>query len=201
MSGITTGRRVDRRNRVRFTLLGLLLLLIGSAGLLIQAGLLQDLLNVSIDQPGEAYQQVRDLAVAEPAWAVAALLALGLLLLFLGILLIRAQVPTPATRVRELTLQKGSAGTTTVDAGVVAEALARDLERMPDVHDASARLVATGSRPKVAVRADVDSAADLGTVRGGMEEAYQRLQHVLGTDGVEANLRVREVPSRRTRVR
>jgi hypothetical protein len=201
MSKITTGRRIDRRNRVRFVLLGLLLLLLGAAGLLIQAGLLQDLLRVPIDAPGDYYRQVRGLAADYPAWTIAALVALGLLLFLLGALLLRGQVPTPATRVRELTLQNGAGGSTVVDADVVSDALARDLERLPDVHDASARLVAAGARPRLAVRATVDGAADLTEVRGAMEEAYQRVQTVLGAEGVDANLHVKEVPSRRTRVR
>lgn len=194
MSSITTGRRIDRRNRARFGLIGLVLLAAGILGLLVQA----EILNA--DTPGAFYRQVRDLAADYPGATMAILIALGLLLFLIGINWIRGQIATPATRLREVTVQDDADGSTTVDADVLSEALARDIERIPDVHDATAKVVGAGERPKLAVRATVDGAADLGEVRGAMEDAYTRLGQALGSDGVEANLRVKQVPTRRSRV-
>jgi hypothetical protein len=198
VSAFTSGRSIDRRNRAWFFVLGLLLLALGIAGLLIQARVLTDYLAVS--QPGDYYRQVRDLASAEPVWTTLALVVAGVLLIWLGIALIRRQIATPATRVRELTLQDSAEGATVVDADVLSEALAEDLERLPDVHDASARLVAAGPRPKVAVRAVVDGATDLPRLREQMEQVYARFLTVTGTDGIDTFLHLRPVPSRRRRV-
>lgn len=194
MSSITTGRRIENRNRARFGLLGLLMLAAGILGLLVQA----EILNA--DTPGAFYGRVRDLAADYPGATIAILIALGLLLFLIGINWIRGQVATPTTRLREVTVQDDADGTTTVDADVLSEALARDIERIPDVHDATAKVVGAGVRPKLAVRATVDGAADLGEVRGAMEEAYTRLGESLGSDGVEASLHVKQVPTRRSRV-
>lgn len=194
MSSITTGRRIDRRNRARFGLIGLVLLAAGILGLLVQA----EILNA--DTPGAFYRQVRDLAADYPGATMAILIALGLLLFLIGINWIRGQIATPATRLREVTVQDDADGSTTVDADVLSEALARDIQRIPDVHDATAKVVGAGERPKLAVRATVDGAADLGEVRGAMEDAYTRLGQALGSDGVEANLHVKQVPTRRSRV-
>jgi hypothetical protein len=195
---ITTGRLIDRRNRFGLFVLGLVLLALGIAGLLIQAEILTRYL--AVDSPGSYYQQVRDLARDYPGWTIAAFIVVGLLLLLLGLSWIRRQVSTPTTRVREVTLQDDAAGSTVVDADVVSHALARDLERVPDVHDASARLLTAGARPKVAVRATVDGAADMSSLRNDIEQVYRRVSQVLGSDGVEANLHVKPVPSRRSRI-
>ncbi len=198
MSGITTGQLIDRRNRVGLFILGLVLLALGVAGLLIQAEILTR--YAQIESPGSYYQQVRDLARDYPAWTIAAFIVAGLLLLLIGLSWIRRQIATPTTRLREVTLQDDTNGSTVVDADVVSHALARDLERMPDVYDASARLLAGGARPKVAVRATVDGAANMSQLRNDIELAYGRLRQVLGSDGVEANLHVKPIPSRRHRV-
>jgi len=194
MSSITTGRRIDRRNRARFAILGLLLLVAGILGLLVQAEVLDG------DTPGVFYRQVRDLAADYPGATTAIFIALGLLLFLIGINWIRGQIATPATRLREVTVQDDADGSTTVDADVLSDALARDIERIPDVHGATARVVGAGERPKLAVRATVDGAADLGDLRGAMEDAYTRFGESLGSDGVEANLHVKQVPTRRPRV-
>lgn len=197
---MTTGSRVDGRNRARDIILGLILLALGLAGLLIQSELLQNWLNLELSTPGQYYQQARDFLSDYVGWLIAGLILLGLLLLWLGLRWIRLQFATPTTRVRELTLQEKPEGSTVVDADVVSQALARDLERMPDVHDASVRLLAAGARPHVAVRATVDGAADLGGVRQEMEQAYGRMGTALGSEGIEADLHVKPVPSRRPRV-
>lgn len=198
MNSFVTGRHIDRSNRFSLFLLGLVLLALGIAGLLIQADVLTRYLDV--ESPGAYYRQVRDLAADYPGWTVAALIVAGLLLLLIGLGWIRRQVSTPTTRVRELTLQDESEGKTVVDADVVSGALARDLERMPDVHDASARLLTAGARPKIAVRATVDGAANLAQLRSDMEQVYGRLGQVLGSEGVETDLHVKPIPSRRPRV-
>ncbi len=194
MSTITTGRRIDRRNRTRFSVLGLILLGLGIAGLLAQAGILR------ADAPGTVYRQGRDVAADYPGVTIAIFIALGLLLFLIGISWIRAQVATPTTRLRDVTVQDGADGSTTVDADVLSEALARDIEQLPDIHDATARVVGAGPRPKLAVRATVDGAADLGEVRQELEAAYGRFSQALGAPQVEANLHIKQVPTRRTRV-
>lgn len=194
MSSITTGRRIDSRNRASFVILGLLLLAAGILGLLVQAEVLD------ADTPGQFYGRARDLAADYPGATIAILIALGLLLFLIGINWIRGQIATPSTRLREVTLADDADGSTTVDADVLSEALARDIERIPDVHDATAKVVGAGDRPKLAVRATVDGAADFGELRGAMEEAYTRFGESIGSDGVEANLHLKQVPTRRPRV-
>lgn len=201
MSSFSTGRRIDRRNRTRFFLLGLILLALGIAGLLIQAEILQNTFNLAIDSPGSYYQQLRELVRDYAGWAILALIVLGLLLFLWGLSWIRSQIATPTTKVRDITLQEQPEGATVLDAEAVGGVLARDLEQLPDVHDASARLVTAGPRPKIAVRATVDGAADLATLRNDMEGAYGRLRTVLGSESIESTLHVKPVPSRKSRVK
>lgn len=191
----TTGEQIDRRNRTVLSLLGLILIALGVVGILLRAGVL------ALPDPSALWRQVADL-VPGYEWVVyVALIVLGLFLVWLGWRFIRAQFATPTTAVRELTLQRDDRGRTTVPAGAVAKALERDVQRLPGVQEASARLVGAGARPHVVVDATVDGWSDLGRVRGAIEATYQRLQTSLGTSAVEADLHVRTVPVTQARVR
>lgn len=190
-----SARRVDRGNRIRFTILGLLLLALGIAGLLVQAGVL------SVEQPSDLWMRVTDAAArVQPAAVAAVLVVVGLLVLLYGLRLLRRQISTPGRRVGEITLQQYKAGSTTVEADAMSRALTQDLEHLPDVHDVTARLVSAGPQPRVTVRASIDGEARLATVRTAMEAAYERLCHVLGTESLQADLHVKPVPSQRSRV-
>lgn len=190
-----SARRVDRGNRVRFLVLGLLLLALGVLGLLVQAGVL------AVEEPSALWMRVTEVAArVEPAVVAAVLVVIGLLLLLYGLRLLRRQISTPGQRVRDITLQQYEAGSTTIGADVVSRALTRDLAHLPDVHDVTARLLSAGPQPRVAVRASIDGDADLPTVRRAMEDVYERLCLVLGTESLQADLHVKPVPSQRARV-
>lgn len=186
--------RVDRRNRVRFTILGLVLLALGVVGLLVRFGVLEAL------EPPQAYREV--LAALQPyrVFALIGLVVLGLLIAYLGYRLVRQQVSTPGTRLKELTLQDQERGRTTMDADVVSRAVARDLERLPEVQSASARLVGAGPEPHLVVRAAIDRGAPLAGVRQAMEPAYDRAAQLLGARGLRSDLVVRPVAPDHARV-
>lgn len=189
-----TADRVDRRNRVRFTVLGVVLLALGVVGLLVRFGVIPAL------EPSEAYRQAIAALADYRVFALLGLLVLGLLLTYLGYRLIRSQISTPGTRVKELTLQDQARGRTTMDADVVSHAVARDLERLPQVQSASARLVGAGPEPHLVVRAAVDRGAQLAGVRQAMEPVYERAARTLGAHSLRSDLVVRPVTPDHPRV-
>jgi len=194
MAGVTTGEQIERRDRTLLFVLGAILVAVGVVGILLRAAVLV------LPQPRALWTQVADL-VPGYEWVVyTALIVAGLVLLWLGWRMIRAQFASPTAAVRELTVQRGDRGRTAVSASSVARVLERDVARQPGVQDASARLVGAGARPHVVVDAAVDGWADLARVRGSVEESYQRLQQTLGAQGVEADLHVRTVTTPTSRV-
>lgn len=189
-----TAERVDRRNRVRFTVLGIVLLALGVAGLLVRFGVIAAL------EPAEAYRQVVAELSDYRVFVLLGLVLLGLLLAYLGYRLVRQQISTPGTRVKELTLQDQARGRTTMDADAVSRAVARDLERLPEVQSASARLVGAGPEPHLIVRAAVDRGSSLAGVRQAMEPAYERAARTLGAHSLRSDLIVRPVTPDHPRV-
>lgn len=189
-----TADRVDRRNRARFTVLGLVLLALGVVGLLVRFGVIPAL------EPSEAYRRTIAALSDYRVFAVLGLLVLGLLLTYLGYRLVRGQISTPGTRVKELTLQDQARGRTTMDADVVSHAVARDLERLPEVQSASARLVGAGPEPHLVVRAAIDRGAQLAGVRQAMEPVYERAARTLGAPSLRSDLVVRPVAPDHPRV-
>jgi len=189
-----SARAVDATNRALFAILGLLFVAAGIFGLLVRGG------AVRVDEPSELYGRAIDNLRDLPGLKIG-LIVLGLLLILLGLRYARRQIGKPAAHLHELTLQQESIGRTTVDADIVSHALTQDLEHLPAVQAATARVVAAGPTPRVLVRASIDEEADLPTVRSSMEDAYGRLCKVLGIQAVQAELHVKPVPSRSSRVR
>lgn len=184
--------KVDRRNRVRFAILGLLLLVLGVLGLLARFDVLP------ADEPSDVYRQLKEALTDYRVFMVLGLVLLGLLLLWYGLRLLRQQVSTPGLRVKELTLQDSPVGRTTVDADVLSRAITRDVERLPAVQSASARLLAAGPKPRFVVHAAVERGAEIGRVREALEEVHDHVRQSLGTHEVASDLVVRPVgPGRR----
>lgn len=188
-----TARGVDQTNRLVFGTLGLLFLAGGIFGLLVRGGV------VVVDEPSEVYdraiENLRDL----PGLKLG-LILLGLLLILLGLRYARRQIGKPAAHLHELTLQQERIGRTTVDADTVSRALTQDLEHLPAIQSATAKVVAAGPTPRVMVRASIDDEANLPAVRSSMEGAYSRVCQVLGVPAVQTEVHVKPVPSRRSRV-
>jgi hypothetical protein len=189
-----TDAHIDRRNRSWLSTLGVVLLAIGVVGLLLRAAVLV------LPEPGRLWRDTGDAAVGYEWIVSTTLIVLGLILLWIGWRLLRSQFSSPTTPVHELTLQRQERGRTVVPADAVSRALARDVERLPGVQDASARLVGGGQRPHLVVNATVDGWSDMERVQTAIEEAYERLRSALGTSAVEADLHVRTVPVTHARV-
>lgn len=188
-----SARVVDQTNRLLFGLLGLLFLAAGIFGLLVRGG------AVTVDEPSALYDRAIDNLRDLPGLKTG-LILLGLLFILLGLRWARRQIGKPAAHLHELTLQQEKTGRTTVDADIVSRALTRDLEHLPAVSAATARIVAAGPTPRVLVRASIDEEADLPAVRSSMEAAYGRVCQVLGIPAVSTEVHVKPVPSRRSRV-
>ncbi len=153
-------------NRSWLLVLGLVLLLAGSAGLAIGAGLLQSIgpnLGLRLDQPDPTTLVIAGNAAAlfdAPLMVLAVgVVAVGLLLL--GVAWLIAQVPR-SNAARPFRLHDDpETGLTTCSAEVLADAAAKDIERLPDVLKASAVLRGTSAEPELTVRVVASDRADL----------------------------------------
>jgi len=167
--------RADRLNRVVLSLLGLLLLLVGLAGLLPGSGLLgDDIAGRPVLHPDTAGFVGRNDAWL---WPVIALVAVLLSLLALRWLLL--QLRTDRVDHVDLTTLRRK-GETHVDAGAITTSLVDAVERCPGVDAASSRLVRLRGREQLLLHVRLADRADIADTRqqltdGPVRELLQAL--------------------------
>ena len=166
---------VDRRNRLRWALIALLLLAAGVAGSLISFDRLP---RVDADTP-----LLPDAAVARwrqaEDWRLAALAALGLLLALYGWRILAAQLRRGGGRTAmgdlELAATNSNGGRTVVRSPALAHSIEDDLERVGGVQRALVGLFGSPHQPELRAQLDVSGTADLRRVRERVTAALERL--------------------------
>ena len=170
---------VDRRNRLRWALIALLLLAVGVAGSLISFDRLP---QVGADTPLLPDATVARWRQAED-WRLAALAALGLLLALYGWRILAAQVRRGGGRTAmgdlELAATNGNGdrpgGRTVVRSPALAHSIEDDLERVGGVQRALVGLFGSPHQPELRAELDVSGTADLRRVRERVTAALERL--------------------------
>lgn len=188
---------MDRSNRVLWTIIGLVLL---AAGLLTAAASLGWLPGAQTGSPlvwGDVIELWQDW---EP-WVWVAVIVLGLILAWLGWLLIRAQLRVddgPAMRDLEIDAPDGR-GHTVVGRSTLSSATKRDLERIPGVHGAAVRLLGERDEPEVRARLEVRQDASLSAVAADVHEVLGRFTTTsgLGAEDVDVTVQFDGGPPRR----
>ena len=170
---------VDRRNRLRWALIALLLVAAGVAGSLISFDRLP---RVDADTP-----LLPDAAVARwrqaEDWRLAALAALGLLLALYGWRILATQLRRGGGRTAMGDLELAATnsigdragGRTVVRAPALAHSIEDDLERVSGVQRALVGLFGSPHRPELRASLDVSGTADLRRVRERVTAALERL--------------------------
>jgi hypothetical protein len=170
---------VDRRNRVRWVLIALLLLAVGVAGSLISFDRLP---QVGADTPLLPDTAVQRWRQAED-WRLAALAALGFLLAVYGWRIFAAQLRRGGgrTTMGDLQFDRPSSngdragGRTVVRAPALAHSIEDDLERVSGVQRALVGLFGSPHQPELRASLDVSGTADLRRVRERVAAALERL--------------------------
>ncbi len=190
------GSRADRVNRVLLTLLGLVLLLAGAAGLLFGLGAFGDTLAGEQVVAGEVERFVVDQAAW--FWPVVAAVSLLLALLALRWLVLQLQ----SDRVGDLDLtERRNEGETRVDGTAVTDALVAATEATPGVQSASARLVRVRGADQLVLLVRLADRAELAEVRRALAEGpLTDLRRALGSE-TGPQVRVELEPSTRGRAR
>lgn len=164
-------------NRVWLGIIGIVLLLLGLMGLMIATGLggrlLPDLGTIMPSRSGQIVGAPVTTYLSRPGGA-AVLALIGLVVLVLGLAWIGAQVPRkPAGKPFRLH-DEPAGGLTTCDPDVIADAVQREVEDLPDVAKASALLRGTASLPELHLRVTASDQADLVAL-------LERLEHEVVT--------------------
>ena len=170
---------VDRRNRLRWALIALLLVAAGVAGSLIS---FDRLLQVGADTPLLPDATVARWRQAED-WRLAALAALGLLLALYGWRILAAQLRRGGgrTTMGDLEFDRLSSngdpagGRTVVRSPALAHSIEDDLERVGGVQRALVGLFGSPHQPELRAELDVSGTADLRRVRERVTAALERL--------------------------
>lgn len=184
------GARADRLNRVVLSLLGLLLLAAGVAGLLFGSGVL-----------GERFAQDRILprgtgafVVDNAAWLWPLVVLAAVLLSLLALRWLAQQLRTDRVGDVDLTVDR-SAGETRVEAAAVTDALVDAVQDSPGVDDASARFISVRGHDQLLLHVRLADRTDLAAARRALGEGpLTDLKQVLG-DGALPEVVVELEPS------
>jgi hypothetical protein len=178
----------DRVERATFSVIGLLLLAAGLYTLLRGLGTFG---HGASDDPLISGSTRRFLGDHEAWWWAAG--AVGALLAVLaGLGLLRRQLRAVPRRGAHPLVRRREDGVTRVDRAALTGALEQELEHLPDIARASARLVRAGTHPLVDLRLHVADDADLGEVRGAVEDdALERFRRAIETDQLAAHVHVK----------
>ena len=196
---------MDRRNRVRLALLGLLLLAVGVAGLLVGADV--------FEAPAADSAVLPDWLVARwdryDPWNLVAVGIVALLLAWYGWRLVRAQFRRGGGRAQmgdleyraaEPGRQNADRGRTTVRAAAISRSTEKALERVRGVERALVGLFGSPYEPELRARLDVDANADLTQVRRNVSAALERLATTTGMPPRSADITLRLVERQQARV-
>jgi hypothetical protein len=179
-------RGPDRLNSAVLTTLALLLVAAGAYGLARGYGAFGD------DRAGDPVltDSVRDFVARNADWFWPLAAVLSLLVAWLGLRWLLAQLSTPA--VRHLPVRADGPGRTELLGSGATAALARDVEEYPGVRSASARLIGDHPVPEVEVTVDVHDDADVPAVRRRIEEhALVRFGEALELTKLRSQIHVR----------
>jgi membrane protein implicated in regulation of membrane protease activity len=196
---------MDRRNRVRLALLGLLLLAVGVAGLVVGADV--------FEAPAAGSPVLADWLVARwdryDPWNLVAVAIAALLVAWYGWRLVRAQLRRGggraemadlAYRATEPGQQDADRGRTTVRAAAISHSTEKALERVRGVERALVGLFGSPYEPELRARLDVDANADLIQLRRNVSAVLERLAATTGIPPRSADITLRLVDRRQARV-
>jgi hypothetical protein len=196
---------MDRRNRVRLALLGLLLLAVGVAGLVVGADV--------FEAPAADSAILPEGLVARwdryDPWNLVAVGIAALLLAWYGWRLVRAQFRRGGGRAQmgdleyraaEPGRQDADRGRTTVRAAAISHGTEAALERVRGVERALVGLFGSPYEPELRARLDVDADADLPQLRRNVSAVLERLAATTGMPPRSADITLRLVDRRQARV-
>lgn len=199
---------MDRRNRVRLALLGLLLLAVGVAGLLVAADMFDAPAADSAILPEDLVDRWDRYNRYYP-WNLVVVGVVALLLAWYGWRIVRAQFRraggrAPMTdleyRAAEPGRQDAGRGRTTVRAAAISRGTEATLERVRGVERAIVGLFGSPYEPELRARLDVDANADLTQVRHNVSAALERLATTTGMPPRSADITLRLVERQQARV-
>jgi hypothetical protein len=170
------GARADRLNRFLLTLLGLLLLTAGIVGLLFGFGAFGERrARERVLDP-----DVTDFVVRNADWFWPAVALACLLLALLALRWLFQQLRTDRIGSLDLTRDRAR-GETSIATGAVTDALVDQVERLPGVESANARLVRLSGRRQLLLHVRLADRADARAVRRSLAEGpLTELRQVLG---------------------
>jgi hypothetical protein len=179
-------RGPDRLNSAVLTPLALVLVAAGAYGLARGYGAFGE---DRADDP-VLTDSVRDFVARNADWFWPLAAVLSLLVAWLGLRWLLAQLSTPA--VHHLPVRADGPGRTELLGAGATAALARDVEEYLGVRSASARLVGDHPLPEVEVTVDVHDDADVPAVRRRIEEhALARFREALELTKLRSTIHVR----------
>jgi len=172
-------------NRLLWTIVGFVLLAAGVVGLLINAGRFRWVPSSTAVLPTSFTNAWNRFGF----WSPLVTIVVGLLLVALGFLLLRAELRRRGARAMTPLVVRSTVrvdtpaiaiGTTRIGTGALEKALARDVARSRQVSDATAYLTGDRDHPTLRLRLAVAPGADLRRVKSDVDSALDRFAATSG---------------------
>lgn len=187
-------------NRLLGTLVGLVLLAIGVAGLTVGLGALGSTLAHTAPMPAAIVQH----ATAPTDNDLIGLAVAGLLALLIGLIVLRVELQV-VSRQRMGDLRYGQSspeqgqgrGRTVVRSGGLEHGVRQSLETLPGVRSAQAQLAGNPERPDLLIELAVDAHTQLSTLKSEVQQAIERFQLTSGRQP-STQVRIRLANARRS---
>ena len=190
----------EKTNRSLLWFLGLLLLVLGVAGVVVGSGLVDRVAGTSLADSSLLPSELQDFWTEQSAWFWPVVALVALLLGFLGLRLLLAQLGTD--RVGRLPLlDDPDAGRTVLSSSALTEAVEDEVEAWPGVASCSASLVRPKRQTTLRVRVRTTDRADVREVRRRLaEETVPHVREALdGAVDVDVLVELEPQPSKQAR--
>lgn len=188
----------DRVARALLAVLGLVLVASGIVGLLLAHDVLHWLQPASIYRDGARNATAHPEAGAAVASAAGVLLALAALGMLWQLLAVRRRTPKLATT----PLPAHGPGRTTAEPAKLAKAVAADMQQLPEIDAASARIFALGGKPRLEATVTASVEVNLEELLRQLEGPLERLRRSVGAEALYTDLRLNftSQPTRRRKL-
>lgn len=182
--------KLDQTNRFLLTVIGLIVSAAGTAGLALGTGLLGDSMDQSVsDTLLTLYPP------AAPAWAPAVVAASALLLAYLALRWVAAQLRLEPMS-HSVEVERDKLGATRVRSSALEHSITADLKHLPGTSDARVRLSEV-AKQDLQIRLELTEDSDVAELVALTASALPKAARILGKQDFEASVRLVAVRAKR----
>lgn len=181
---------IDSLNRAVFWLLGALLVAGGLTGLAASGRTGLDI-DPGLDEPRRVYARATRTVADEPGLWLGLAIAVSVVVIVVCLVWLRRQFRRQGgSGISTQQLERSKIGRTEIDPAPVARTVAADLKLLDGIHASSVRLTEVAPVTEVIARVDLVRGTDVADTRRQIDVVLERLRSSLGSERIDADIRI-----------